>query len=223
MNYTVVFKELGRQPYHATWQAMQDFTQQRTQETSDEIWFLEHDPIFTQGQAGKAEHILAPGLIPVIQTDRGGQVTYHGPGQLIAYFLLDLRRWGLGIRSLVTLIETAVINVLASYGIHANARSDAPGVYVNGAKIASLGLRIRRGCSYHGLSFNINMDLKPFECINPCGMKNLAITQLYDFESKISMPVVIEQLQAILIQQLSKHSSVQKLHHCTEVNGEPHP
>jgi lipoyl(octanoyl) transferase len=219
VNYTVVFKQLGRQPYHEIWRAMQQFTQERTQHTPDEIWFLEHDPIFTQGQAGKSEHILAPGLIPVIQTDRGGQVTYHGPGQLIMYVMFDLRRLELGIRQLVTLIETAVIRVLASYRIEAHARSDAPGVYIDQAKIASLGLRIRRGCSYHGLSFNIDMDTQPFEYINPCGMPNLPITQLRDFEPDIRLSIVTEQLQAAIIEQLSEHS-VHKLHHRTEVNGE---
>jgi lipoyl(octanoyl) transferase len=159
---------------------MQTFTGDRTAETADEIWLTEHDPVFTQGQAGKAEHLLMPGSIPVIQSDRGGQVTYHGPGQVVGYLLFDLRRLGVSVRGLVSGIENAMIGTLAGYGITAAARPDAPGVYVNGAKIGSLGLRVRRGCSYHGLALNVNMDLEPFSRINPCGLTDMAVTQIAD-------------------------------------------
>ena len=159
---------------------MQQFSLGRGEDTPDELWFTEHEPVFTQGQAGKARHLLAAGDIPVVQTDRGGQVTYHGPGQIVGYLLFDLRRMGLSVRGLVSGIESAVIDVLAGYGIVAEARADAPGVYVDGAKIAALGLRVRRHCSYHGLSFNIDMDLEPFRRINPCGMSGLKVTQLKD-------------------------------------------
>ncbi|WP_417582117.1 lipoyl(octanoyl) transferase LipB [Nitrincola sp.] len=159
---------------------MQAFTNQRQADTPDEIWLLQHHPVFTQGQAGKAEHLLNPGEIPVVKTDRGGQVTYHGPGQLMAYLLLDLRRKKLGVRDVVSLMEEAVIALLADYGQVAVARADAPGVYVDGCKIASLGLRVRRGCSFHGLALNVDMDLQPFARINPCGYAGLQMTQLRD-------------------------------------------
>jgi lipoyl(octanoyl) transferase len=175
---TLHVKHLGLRPYLETWQAMQDYTDQRDSSSPDQLWLLQHPPVFTQGQAGKPEHLLAPNEIPVVQTDRGGQVTYHGPGQLVGYLLLDLRRAGLGVRSLVTLLERSVIDLLDSYGVKATARRDAPGVYVDGAKIASVGLRIRRGCSFHGLSLNVNMDLEPFNRINPCGHPDLPVTQL---------------------------------------------
>ena len=158
-------------------QAMQDFTNQRNQETPDEIWLLEHDPVFTQGQNGKEEHLLNPGNIPVIQTDRGGQVTYHGPGQLMIYTLIDLKRKQLNVRDLVTLLEKSVIDLLAKYNIQAVAKREAPGVYVEEKKICSIGLRIRRGCSYHGIAFNVSMDLEPFTRINPCGFTALEMTQ----------------------------------------------
>lgn len=157
---------------------MQNFTDQRVADTADEIWLLEHEPVFTQGRAGKAEHLLAPGDIPVIQSDRGGQITYHGPGQLMVYTLLDLDRLGLGIRGLVTALEQALVACLAGYGITARGRRDAPGVYVEDAKIASLGLRVRKGCSYHGLALNVQMDLAPFQRINPCGYRGLEMTQI---------------------------------------------
>ena len=173
-----LLKWLGRVSYDATFQAMQTFTMQRDESTGDEIWFLEHDPVFTLGMNGKPEHVLNAGDIPVIQVDRGGQVTYHGPGQLVIYPLLDLRRYKLGVRDLVMALENAVINTVASWGIDAAARRDAPGVYVQGEKLASVGLRIRRGCSYHGLAFNVNMDLAPFSRINPCGYQNLQVTDL---------------------------------------------
>ncbi len=172
----VRIRHLGRRPYVETWQAMRDFTELRTPETPSEIWLVEHDPVFTQGQAGRAEHLLAPGDIPVVQTDRGGQVTYHGPGQVVIYLLLSLREAGLGVRGLVTAMEESVIALLADHGIRAHARPDAPGVYVEEAKIAALGLRIRRGCSYHGLAFNVNPDLEPFSRIDPCGYRGMAVT-----------------------------------------------
>ena len=159
---------------------MEDFTRERTEQTPDELWVLQHEPVFTQGQAGKAEHILDPHDIPVVQSDRGGQVTYHGPGQLVVYCLIDVRRRGFGVRALVDLIETAILETLQSYGIRGELRKGAPGVYVDGRKIAALGLRIRRGCSLHGLSFNIDMDLTPFNWINPCGYEGLQTTQLAD-------------------------------------------
>lgn len=171
-------RHLGRRDYVPVWHAMQQFTVQRTAASADEIWLVEHPPVYTQGLNGKPEHLLTPGAIPVVQTDRGGQVTYHGPGQLLAYVLVDLKRKGWGIRDLVSRLEQAVIDLLHGYGIAASARRDAPGVYVNGAKIAALGLRVKRGCSYHGLSLNVAMDLEPFSRINPCGYAGLPVTQL---------------------------------------------
>ena len=176
----VIVRDLGRTSYEPVFAAMQAFTATRGAATADELWFTEHEPVFTQGQAGKERHVLAAGDIPVVQTDRGGQVTYHGPGQIVGYLLFDLRRMGLSVRGLVSGIEDAVVEVLRSYGIVAAARPDAPGVYVAGAKIAALGLRVRRHCSYHGLCFNIDMDLEPFQRINPCGLTNLKVTQLKD-------------------------------------------
>jgi lipoyl(octanoyl) transferase len=170
----------GLSDYGATWVEMRALTDGRTQDTPDEIWLLQHPPVFTLGQAGRPEHLLDPGEIPVVRTDRGGQVTYHGPGQIVAYVLADLRRAGLGVKALVHLLEGAAIAVLAGYGIEAQARGDAPGVYVGGAKIAALGLRVRRGCSYHGLALNVDMDLTPFQRINPCGYPGLAVTQVAD-------------------------------------------
>lgn len=167
----------GLQDYTTCWQAMQDFTNQRTPETTDEIWLLEHHPVFTQGQNGKPEHVLNPGNIPIVQTDRGGQVTYHGPGQLMVYTLIDLKRKHLNVRELVTNLEKSVIDLLAEYNITAVAKREAPGVYVDGKKICSIGLRIRRGCAYHGIAFNIAMDLEPFTRINPCGFTQLEMTQ----------------------------------------------
>ena len=166
--------------YVPVWEAMRSFTAARTEQTQDECWLLSHKSVFTQGQAGKAEHLLLPGNIPVVQIDRGGQVTYHGPGQLIAYLMVDVRRSAIGVRELVEQLELSVIDVLASYEVQAQSQRKAPGVYVNGAKIAALGLRIRQGCTYHGLSFNIDMDLAPFARINPCGYAGLEVTQLRD-------------------------------------------
>jgi lipoyl(octanoyl) transferase len=174
-------KQLGIQPYLEVWAAMRAFTDARTADTADELWIVEHPPVFTQGQAGKAEHLINPGNIPVVQSDRGGQITYHGPGQLVLYTLIDLKRRQIGIRSLISSLEEAVVQMLASLGIPAEARADAPGVYIEGKKICSLGLRVRRGCSYHGLALNVCMDLTPFEQINPCGFNGLIMTQLCDY------------------------------------------
>ena len=166
---TVIIRQLGTKHYEPVWQAMQRFTDERDQNTQDEIWLVEHPPVFTQGQAGKAEHILMPGDIPVVQVDRGGQVTYHGPGQQVIYLLLNIKRRKLGVRHLVTAMENAVVGLLANYEITAYPKPDAPGVYVDEKKVCSLGLRIRNGCSFHGLALNVNMDLSPFQRINPCG------------------------------------------------------
>lgn len=198
----VLVRHLGLTEYLPAFQAMQRFTESRTAETPDEIWLLEHRPVFTQGMNGKAEHLLAPGGIPVVQVDRGGQVTYHGPGQLVVYLLLDLRRRKLGVRHVVTAMEQAVIALLAGYGIAAEARQDAPGVYVEGNKIASLGLRVRRGCSYHGLSLNVDMDLEPFSRINPCGYQGLAVTQLRALGIDDPLEAVTSQLLVKLTEQL---------------------
>lgn len=176
----VTVRRLGRRDYESVWHAMQAFTAERTADTPSELWVVEHDPVFTQGQAGRPEHVLNPGDIPVVQSDRGGQVTYHGPGQLVIYLLLSLREAGLGVRGLVSAMENSIIDVLAEHGIEAHARPDAPGVYVGEAKIAALGLRVKRGYSYHGLAFNIDMDLEPFNRINPCGYQGMAVTQLRD-------------------------------------------
>lgn len=175
MNSQLLVRRLGLRPYGETWQQMKAFTDSRTETTPDEVWLLEHPPVFTQGQAGRAEHLLAPGDIAVIQSDRGGQVTYHGPGQLVAYLLIDIRRRHLGVRDLVSGIEASIVALLARHGIHGQPRRDAPGVYVAGRKVAQLGLRIRRGCSYHGLSLNVDMDLEPFSRINPCGHEDLDV------------------------------------------------
>lgn len=193
--------KLGRQDYASCWQAMSDFTNQRSAETLDQLWLVEHAPVFTQGQAGKAEHVLFPGDIPVVQTDRGGQVTYHGPGQLVAYPLLDLRRLKIGVRDLVTAIEQTIVATLAHYGIDSAAKPDAPGVYVNGDKIASLGLRVRRGCSFHGLALNVDMDLSPFQRINPCGYQGLAMTQIRDLV--VDCPS-LEQVQDQLVTEFAR-------------------
>ena len=176
----LLVRRLGRRPYEPVWRAMQALTDARDAATPDELWLVEHDPVFTLGQAGKREHVLAPGDIPVMPVDRGGQVTYHGPGQLVAYPLLDLRRLGIGVRELVHRIEQAVIDTLARFDIAAARREGAPGIYVGPAKIMALGLRVRRGCSFHGLAFNVAMDLEPYARINPCGYQGLAVTQVLD-------------------------------------------
>ncbi len=178
---TILFRDLGTVDYVTTWHAMQQLTDTRTESTGDEIWFLQHPPVFTQGQAGKAEHVLAPGNIPIVQVDRGGQITYHGPGQLVGYLLIDLRRKKMGARDLVSAIEQSLVQTLAELEIEAAPRADAPGVYTQGRKIASLGLRIRHGCSFHGLALNIDMDLEPFLRINPCGYQGMQMAQVKEF------------------------------------------
>jgi lipoyl(octanoyl) transferase len=188
-------RRLGLMAYEPVWHAMQKFTDERDENTPDEIWLVEHPPVFTQGQAGRAEHILAPGDIPVIQVDRGGQVTYHGPGQIVAYPLIDINRLGLGVRELVKGIEQAIIDVLHGYGVEAQLVEGAPGVYVDGVKIASLGLRIRKGRSFHGLAFNVDMDLEPFQRINPCGFQGLQVTNLSAF-ADVAMTDVEDRLVA---------------------------
>ncbi len=198
MQHQLVVKRLGRQDYEPVWKAMHEFTDQRTDDTPDEVWLVEHNPVFTQGQAGKAEHLINTGDIPVVQSDRGGQVTYHGPGQLVAYFLINLRRKKLGVRDLVTHIENLVINTLKAYNIDSAARPDAPGVYVDGKKICSLGLRIRKGCSFHGLALNVNMDLGPFLRINPCGYEGMEMVQV----SQVGGPEDMEAVEKQLIQEL---------------------
>lgn len=173
-------RQLGVRDYARTWAAMREFTDQRDVDTQDALWLVQHLPVFTLGQAGRPEHVLNPGVIPVLRSDRGGQVTYHGPGQIVAYLLLDLRRAGIGVKRLVNLLEQAVIDLLAERGIAAAARPDAPGVYVDGAKIASVGLRVRHGCSYHGIALNVDLELEPFQRINPCGYAGLPVTRLAD-------------------------------------------
>ena len=182
----LTIRNLGLQDYETSWQAMQRFTQERNAETPDEIWIVEHRPVYTLGLSGKREHLLNTGNIPVINSDRGGQVTYHGPGQVVIYTLLDLKRLNLGVRQLVTLLEQAMINTLADHGISADSKADAPGVYVNDKKIGSIGLRIKKNCSYHGLSLNNDMDLGPFDHINTCGYSDLKVTQLSDLGVTIS-------------------------------------
>ncbi|WP_096204696.1 lipoyl(octanoyl) transferase LipB [Enterobacter hormaechei] len=198
----ILVRHLGLQPYEPVSQAMHDFTDMRDDTTPDEIWLVEHLPVFTQGQAGKAEHLLMTGDIPVIQSDRGGQVTYHGPGQQVMYVLLNLKRRKLGVRELVTLLEQTVVNTLAEYGIDAHPRADAPGVYVGEMKICSLGLRIRKGCSFHGLALNINMDLTPFQRINPCGYAGMEMTQMRQWVDTATpeniRPVLLKKFLALL-------------------------
>ncbi|GMM90021.1 lipoyl(octanoyl) transferase LipB [Vibrio fortis] len=198
MQNKLIVKKLGRQDYEPVWKAMHEFTDTRTDDDVDQIWLVEHNPVFTQGQAGKAEHVLNAGDIPVIQSDRGGQVTYHGPGQLVAYFLINIRRKKFGVRDLVTHIENLVINTLKAYNIESAARPDAPGVYVDGKKICSLGLRIRRGCSFHGLALNVDMDLSPFLRINPCGYQGMEMAQV----SQLGGPSDLESVEQQLIQEL---------------------
>ncbi len=200
-------KNLGISDYQDTWDAMKDFTHARDAQTCDQLWITEHAPLFTQGLNGRAEHVLEAGDIPVLQIDRGGQVTYHGPGQLLLYCLLDLNRLGLGVKRLVTKIETSVIDLLQGYGITAHAKAGAPGVYVGEAKIAALGLRIRKGCCYHGLSLNVDMELEPFTRINPCGFRNLAVSQLRDFGINKTVEQVGYELADILTGSLREKES----------------
>ncbi|SDU18584.1 lipoyl(octanoyl) transferase LipB [Halopseudomonas salegens] len=199
-------RDLGLVDYLPTLDAMRKLTAERDADTPDEIWLLQHPRVFTQGQAGKAEHVLAAGDIPIVQVERGGQVTYHGPGQLVVYLLLDIRRRGMGVRELVSLMEQALVDLLADYDISAAPRPDAPGVYVGAAKIASLGLRIRRGCSFHGLALNVDMDLEPFRRINPCGYAGLQMTQMRDqMTGPVAVSEVAERLQGHLQRLLADH------------------
>jgi lipoyl(octanoyl) transferase len=194
----LLVRQLGLCDYEPVWHAMQDFTNQRDENTVDELWLVQHPPVFTQGQAGKAEHVLAPGDIPVVQVDRGGQVTYHGPGQIVAYPLVDIRRSGVGVREFVNCIEESIIQVLHHYGVNGLRRERAPGVYVNGEKIASVGLRVRLGRTFHGLAFNIDMDLEPFQRINPCGYEGLVVTQL-----RLFSPVVFSEVENRLVDSIT--------------------
>ncbi len=200
----ILLKKLGSQDYTSVWQQMQQFTTERTPETTDEIWVVEHPPVYTLGLNGKQEHLLDPGLIPVVATDRGGQVTYHGPGQLVVYLLADLKRLKIGPRQLVSILENAMINTLAQYGVDSQAKTEAPGVYIEEKKIGSVGLRIKKGCSYHGLSFNNQMDLSPFRRINPCGYAGLEVTQLADqgvdiLTHELAVPVIHDIKKALQV------------------------
>ena len=200
---SIVVRHLGEVGYHDTWQKMQDFTNSRQSGTPDELWFLQHPPVYTLGKNAKPEHILNAADIPVVDSDRGGQVTYHGPGQVVVYTLLNLSRLKLGVRELVTTLEQAIVELLADYDVLARARREAPGVYVNDAKIAALGLRVRKGCSFHGLALNVDMDLEPFSRINPCGYEGLEVTQLKNLVSDIDIGSVTDDLQQRLISKLS--------------------
>lgn len=209
----IIIRQLGRQDYEPVWQAMHRFTDERDVHTPDEIWLVEHNPVFTQGQAGKVEHLLNTGDIPVVQSDRGGQVTYHGPGQIVAYFMINLRRKHIGVRELVSHIENIVIETLKSFNIESAARPDAPGVYVDSRKICSLGLRIRKGCSFHGLALNVNMDLSPFLRINPCGYAGMEMVQVKD----VNGPNDIHTVEHALIQQIT-----QQLKYCqVDITDQP--
>ncbi|WP_411991803.1 lipoyl(octanoyl) transferase LipB [Agarivorans sp. DSG3-1] len=207
---TLVVRHLGLQEYNQVFQAMRDFTDQRGAEQADELWLVEHQAVFTQGQAGKPEHLLASSDIPIVQADRGGQVTYHGPGQLVAYPLLNIRRRKLGVRDLVTIIEQSIIETLSAYQIEAYAKKDAPGVYVDHKKIASLGLRIRKGCSFHGLALNVDMDLSPFLLINPCGYAGLEMAQVSDFNKTLTVEQLATTLTQVLVTQLAYNNTEQQ-------------
>jgi lipoyl(octanoyl) transferase len=202
----LVLRELGLVEYQPTLDAMRQLTDSRDADSPDELWLLQHPPVFTQGQAGKAEHVLAPGDIPVIQVDRGGQVTYHGPGQWVLYLMVDLRRRQLGVRELVNLIEHSLVQILTEYGISAAAKPAAPGVYVADEKIASLGLRVRRGCSYHGLALNVDMDLEPFGRINPCGYAGLQVTSMAKLlpEARLDLAAIGKRLMRVVADNLHK-------------------
>lgn len=202
----LIVRHLGRRPYEPVWQAMRDFTDARDDDTPDELWLVEHAPVFTQGLAGKPEHVLNPGNIPIVQTDRGGQVTYHGPGQVVAYPLIDLKRRELGVRCLVHELEQAVIDLLAGRNLVAERQDGAPGVYLGGAKIASIGLKVRHQRSYHGLAFNVDMDLSPFAMINPCGYAGLAMTQLVDHAGPTSWSAAAVELTTALCIRLGYHA-----------------
>jgi len=201
LNQPLFLRHLGISEYEPVWREMQAFTDLRDINTPDQLWLVQHPAVFTQGQAGKAEHVLAPGDIPVIQVDRGGQVTYHGPGQVVAYPLIDIRRKGIGVREFVNRIEETIINVLANFDVEGRRVAGAPGIYVDGNKIASLGLRVRRGCTFHGLAFNVDMDLEPFKRINPCGFAGLKVTQLADL-AVVDLQQVENQLIEGLVHQL---------------------
>ncbi|MDE1941624.1 MAG: lipoyl(octanoyl) transferase LipB [Betaproteobacteria bacterium] len=190
----------GLSDYVSTWNAMRDFTRERTETTDDELWLVQHPPVFTLGLAGKREHLIAPSSIPLVQVDRGGQITYHGPGQIVLYLLLELRRYKLSVKQLVSLMEQALLDLLATHGISAERQPGAPGIYVQGAKIAALGLRIQRGCCYHGLSLNVDVDLAPFQFINPCGYAGLAVTRTAD----LGVEVPLETLESALVGQLAE-------------------
>jgi len=206
---TVIVRQLGLRSYEPIWQKMQDFTDVRDDNSPDEIWFVEHEPVFTQGQAGKAEHVLAPGDIPVIQVDRGGQVTYHGPGQQMMYVLFNLRRLKIGVRELVTWLEECIVDMLQEYDINAYAKPDAPGVYVDDSKIASLGLRVRRGCSFHGLALNVNMDMSPFMRINPCGYAGMNMVQT----SELNGPSQLDEVAQGLVKHMLKRLNAEHVEH----------
>ncbi|KTC98067.1 lipoyltransferase [Legionella erythra] len=200
----IISRYLGQQPYLQTWEQMKQFTLARHEGTADELWLLEHPPVYTQGQAGKAEHILNRNAIPIVQSDRGGQVTYHGPGQLVAYVLMDIRRRNLGIRTLVCTLETILIALLQDYGISAETRCGAPGVYVDNKKIASIGLRVKNGCTYHGIALNVAMDLVPFQAINPCGFSQLEMTQVSDYAIHPTVADTAEKFEHIFLGQFEK-------------------
>lgn len=209
---SVLVRQLGCQAYEPVWRKMQEFTANRDAETADEIWLLQHEPVFTQGMNGKPEHILNRNNIPVVEIDRGGQVTYHGPGQLIVYCLIDLKRKKFGIRQMVTALEEAVIDLLKDEGINAVARKDAPGVYVDDAKVSALGLRVKRGSSYHGLSLNVDMDLSPFKQINPCGYEDLKVTQL----KSLGVSDPISTVEKKLLDKICQQFSIEEIH---QTNG----
>lgn len=208
----IVIRKLGLQDYEPVWRAMQSFTDTRDESTDDEIWFCEHQPVFTLGLNSAPEHLLAPGEIPVVQIDRGGQVTYHGPGQLMIYPLIDIRRASIGVRDLVTALEQCVVDLVAEFGIQAASRCDAPGVYVDGVKLASVGLRIRRGASFHGMALNVSVDLEPFSRINPCGFENLEVSNLHRLGADSDLDTVRDRLLPHLLRHLG-------LDHATLKNG----
>ena len=203
----IIIRKLGLQDYEPVWRAMQAFTDARDETTDDEIWFCEHQPVFTLGLNSAPEHLLAPGDIPVVQIDRGGQVTYHGPGQLMIYPLIDIRRAGIGVRDLVTALEQSVVDLAAEFNIQAASRCDAPGVYVDGVKLASVGLRIRRGASFHGMALNVNLDLEPFSRINPCGFENLEVTDLHRMGAENDVGAIRDRLLPHLLKQLGLDSA----------------
>lgn len=215
LNDKLIVRQLNDLEYTKAWHAMQNFTDQRDADTLDELWLVEHPAVFTQGQAGKEEHLLNPGDIPVVKVDRGGQVTYHGPGQQVIYFMINLRRRKIGVRDLVTLIENGIVASLKEYGIDAYPRADAPGVYVDGKKVASLGLRIRKGCSFHGLALNVDMDLSPFLRINPCGYSDLEIIQT----SNIDGPKTTEQASTSLVKHFADLLKISELEYQTGLDS----